>query len=191
MIYAVMGAYLALAVPKFFSFVAIARWQDLLAVMLPYVLACIFFGMTVSCLVRYRENVMLLMVFVSVPLLFLSGVSWPQSSIPGLWQGVSWLFPSTFGIRAYVRLNSMGGTLSDVAWEYRILWIQAGAYFFLASIVYGHQLRLARLGALARLEQINRKAVVAEQIKRRRAPGEAKSKALSTPSADPRLDENG
>ena len=48
--------------------IGLSHWQDLLAIMLPYTLACIFFGMTVSCLVRYRENAMLIMVFVSVPL---------------------------------------------------------------------------------------------------------------------------
>lgn len=143
MVYAVMGAWLLLAVPRLFHFPQLAQWTSLLAVALPYVLACIFFGMTVSCLVRYRENVMLLMVFVSVPLLFMTGLSWPQSNIPGVWQGISWLFPSTFGVRAYVRLNSMGASLADVLFEYRILWIQAGAYFLLAYLVYSFQINQA------------------------------------------------
>ena len=120
MIYILMGAWLTVVVPRIFHFPCLAHWQDLLAIMTPYTLACIFFGITVSCIVRYRENVMLLMVFVSVPLLFLSGVSWPQNNIPGFWQGVSWLFPSTFGVRAYIRLNSMGGTLTDVLTEYPV-----------------------------------------------------------------------
>jgi ABC-2 type transport system permease protein len=144
MVYAVMGAYLVMAVPKMFSFLQIASWQSLLALMVPYLLACIFFGMTVSCLVRYRENVILLMVFISLPLLFLTGVSWPQSSIPGVWQGVAWLYPSTFGVRAYLRLNSMGASVGDVALELRCLWIQVAAYFGMACLVYGHQLRESR-----------------------------------------------
>jgi ABC-2 type transport system permease protein len=111
--------------------------------MLPYTLACIFFGITVSCLVRYRENVMLLMVFVSIPLLFLSGASWPQSAIPGFWQGISWLFPSTFGVRAYVRLNSMGGSIGDVLTEYQILWLHVLIYFVIACLVYRRQIQLA------------------------------------------------
>ncbi|MBR1548135.1 MAG: ABC transporter permease [Prevotella sp.] len=139
MIYAVMGAWLVAGVPRLFHFPQLAQWPSLLAIMIPYVVACIFFGMVVSCMVKYRENVMLLMVFVSVPLLFLTGVSWPQSNIPGYWQGVSWLFPSTFGARAYVRMNSMGATLSDVLTEYKILWVQAFAYFLLAVAVYRFQ----------------------------------------------------
>ncbi len=144
MIYAVMAAYLSLVVPKLFSFPMLAHWNDLLCIMIPYVLACIFFGMTVSCLIRYRENVMLLMVFVSLPLIFLSGVSWPQASIPGFWQGISWLFPSTFGIRAYVRVNTMGATLGQVLPELRFLWIQAAVYFSVTCLVYGHQLKISR-----------------------------------------------
>ena len=144
MIYAVMGAWLVAGVPRLFHFPQLATWQSLLTIMLPYTLACIFFGIVVSCLVKYRENVMLIMVFVSVPLLFLTGVSWPQIEIPGFWQGVSCLFPSTFGARAYIRLNSMGGTLSDVLTEYRILWCQVVVYFIVACLVYRHQVNLAR-----------------------------------------------
>ena len=141
---AVAAAYLSMAVPAMFSFPQLADGLTLLWLLLPYTLACIFFGMTVSCLVRYRENVILIMVFVSVPLLFLSGVSWPQSSIPGYWQGVSWLFPSTFGVRAYIRANSMGASVSQILFEIRILWIQAAVYLGMACLVYRHQFRLMR-----------------------------------------------
>ena len=169
MIYAVMGAYLTMVVPRIFSFITLVSWQDLLTLMLPYLLACIFFGMIVSCVVRYRENVMLLIVFVSVPLLFLTGVSWPQSAIPRFWQSISWLFPSTFGVRAFVRMNTMGATLSDVMLEYRVLWLQALSYFFVCCIVYRHQIILSRRHALDRLERIGRKLQVVGQIRRRKA----------------------
>ena len=154
MIYAVLSAYLVLIVPWMFGFTAIGDWQPLLAVMVPYLLACIFFGMVVSCLVRYRENVMLLVVFISVPLLFMSGVSWPQSNIPGLWQGVSWLFPSTFGIRAYVRVNEMGSTLGEVLPEYQTLWLQTLVYFILACLVYRYQIHLTRQDVRDRLARM-------------------------------------
>ena len=157
MIYAVIGTWLSVIIPRLFNFPHLIQWTDLLAIMLPYTLACIFFGITVSCLVRYRENVMLLMVFVSIPLLFLSGASWPQSNIPGFWQGVSWLFPSTFGIRAYIRMNTMGGTPGDVLFEYRMLWTQVFLYFLVACMVYRFQIRLARQHALERLEFLKNK----------------------------------
>ena len=166
MIYAVMSTYLMIVVPKFFSFIQAAPWQNLLALAVPYLLACVFFGMTVSCLVRYRENVILLMVFVSLPLLFLTGVSWPQASIPGYLQGVSWLFPSTFGVRAYLRMNSMGASVNDVSFELNCLWVQAAAYFGAACLVYGHQLRVSERHARERLDYLRKKREVRQALRR-------------------------
>ena len=139
MIYIVLAAYLTLVVPHLFGFTSLPSATTLVALMLPYILACIFFGITVSCMVRHRENVILLVVFMSVPLLFVSGVSWPGSNIPRFWECISWLFPSTFGIRSFVRVNTMGATLSDVVWEYRALLIQMTVYFLLACAVYRHR----------------------------------------------------
>ncbi len=153
MIYAVMGAWLTMAVPRLFSFPQLASWQSIVQMMLPYTLASIFFGMSVSCMVKYRENVMLLMVFVSVPLLFMSGISWPQSNIPSFWQGVSWLFPSTFAIRCYMRLNSMGAAFSDVSFEYMILWLHTIFYFLLACMVYSYEIHLSKKHTLNRLAE--------------------------------------
>ena len=157
MIYAVMGTWLTVVVPRLFNFPHLGHWQDMLALLTPYTLACIFFGMTVSCIVRYRENVMLLMVFVSIPLLFLSGASWPQSNIPSFWQGISWLFPSTFGIRAFIRINTMGGTLSDVLFEYHCIWVQVVLYFFMACAVYRYQIIESHRHAMDRLKYLKNK----------------------------------
>ena len=167
MVYAIMTTYLTIVVPKMFHFIHIATWQDLSLLLIPYLLACVFFGMTVSCLVRFRENVILLVVFVSLPLLFLTGVSWPQTSIPGYLQGVSWLFPSTFGVRAYLRLNSMGASVADVSSELRCLWIQVAAYLGTTCLVYGHQLRITRQHASERLDYLRKKREVRLALKKR------------------------
>ena len=144
MIYLAVGAYVILAVPAMFGFLQLLSVGPLLALMTPFLLATIFFGMTISCIVRYRENILLIVVFTTVPLLFLSGMSWPQSAMPGAWQAVAGLFPSTFGIRGFIRLNTMGATLQDIRTEYIALWIQTVAYFLAACAVYRHQLRMTR-----------------------------------------------
>lgn len=167
MIYSVMAAYLAVVVPRIFSFPALGQAGDLFAVLFPYVLACIFFGLTLSCLIRYRENVMLLVVFTSVPLLFLSGVSWPQSSMSGIWQAVAAVFPSTNGVRAFVRINSMGATLADVMPEYRALWIQTAVYFFFACIVFRYQIMRSRGHVLHRIAYIKRKRSIRRKLRAR------------------------
>lgn len=141
MIYAVMATYLLCAVPRFFHFIQLANPMDLACMALPYILACIFFSMTLSVFTHYRENVMLLVVFTSLPFLFLSGLSWPQSSIPTIWQVVSWIVPSTFAIRAYVRMNSMGACLNDCSVEYLALWAQVVVYFVTACLTYAYELK--------------------------------------------------
>lgn len=77
----------------------------------------------------------------------MTGVSWPLSNIPGFWQGFSWVFPSTFGIRGFLRISSMGASLSDILPEFRALWIQTGVYFLATCLVFRQQLRSARLKA--------------------------------------------
>lgn len=140
MIFAIMSAYLTLIVPRIFGFTSLVHGGALCGLLLPYLLSCIFFGMTVSCLIRYRENVMLIVVFTSLIFLFMTGISWPQSSIPAFWQGVSWLFPSTFGVRGFLKISSMGATLEDIKPEYEALWAQVIVYFLSTCLVYQIQI---------------------------------------------------
>lgn len=154
MIFSVMAAYVTLVVPRIFGFTSIPQAADLFALMLPYLLASIFFGMLFSCIIRYRENVILLVVFTSLPFLFLAGVSWPESSIPAIWRGISYFVPSTFGVRGFVRISSMGATLNDVRNEYIWLWIQVIVYFFATCAVYKYQLISARRHAIERMTVI-------------------------------------
>ena len=90
MIYAVMATYMLCLVPKMFSLVQIAQAGTLAAFMFPYILACIFFAMTCSIFIHHREACMMIYVFTSVPLLFISGISWPGTAIPKFWEVVSW-----------------------------------------------------------------------------------------------------
>ena len=140
-----------------FSLIQLAEPATLLAFTLPYVLACIFFAMTCSVFIYHRESCMMIYVFTSVPLLFISGISWPGAAIPKFWEIISWIFPSTFGIRGFVGINSMGATLQEIQSDYFALWIQTGVYFITACIVYRRQILLSRHKALARLQQYRKR----------------------------------
>lgn len=144
MVYSLVSVYILCVVPWIFKLNRIAIPGELALFILPYLAACIFFSMTASIAIRNRETCMLLFVFTSVPLLFLSGISWPAVAIPPFWKYFSYIFPSTFGINGYVRINSMGATLNEVAFEYRALWLQAGFYFITACLVYRRQIILSR-----------------------------------------------
>lgn len=136
MVYSLVAVYILCVVPLLFSLNQIAIPSVLALFALPYLTACIFFAMTASIAIRNRETCMLLFVFTSVPLLFLSGISWPGAAMPEFWKYFSYIFPSTFGINGYVRINSMGATLNEVAFEYQALWIQTGIYFLTTCLVY-------------------------------------------------------
>lgn len=144
MVYSLVAVYILCVVPRLFSLNQIAIPGVLTLFTLPYLTACIFFAMTSSIAIRNRETCMLLFVFTSVPLLFLSGISWPGSAMPSFWRYFSYLFPSTFGINGYVRINSMGATLNEVAFEYRALWMQTGIYFLTTCFVYRRQIIQSR-----------------------------------------------
>lgn len=157
MIYAVMSAYMLCLVPKMFSLVQIAQASTLAAFILPYLLSCIFFAMTCSIFIHHREACMMIYVFTSLPLLFISGISWPGAAIPRFWEIISWVFPSTFGINGFVRINNMGATLADVTTEYHALWIQAGVYFLTTCAVYRHQITMNRRHVYERLKDIKKR----------------------------------
>jgi ABC-2 type transport system permease protein len=153
LIFLIMGLYMTICVTRWFGLPQLGHLNELLGLLVPYLLACTFMAMFWSHFIYRREDCILLFVFMSLPLLFLTGISWPQSNIPSFLQGVSWVFPSTFAVRAFVRLNSMGASLSDVVLEYRILWLHTIVYFGLASIVYHVQTKQSRTNMLDRLAE--------------------------------------
>lgn len=140
MLYIVLAVYMFTFVTRAFTLPQLGDYTTFVAFVIPYILSCIFLAMILSAFVYRREDCILLLVFLSVPLLFLSGISWPSPSMPGFWKYVSYLFPSTFGMNGYVKITTMGASLSDIKTEYMALWIQAGLYFILACLFYRLQI---------------------------------------------------
>lgn len=140
-IYFVMAVYAFTVVTHGFLLPELGDFATLALFVTPFLLSCIFFAMVLSAFVWRREDCIMLFVSLSVPLLFISGISWPWESIPSFWKAVSMIFPSTLGMNGYVRIQTMGATLSDVAFELRGLWLQTGVYFLMACLLYRKQIR--------------------------------------------------
>jgi len=157
MVYSIISVYVLCVVPRIFSLNQIGHPDALILFMLPYLAACIFFAMTASIAIRNRETCMLIFVFTSVPLLFISGISWPRAAIPPFWKYVSYIFPSTFGINGFVRINNMGASLNEISTEYKALWIQAGVYFLTTCWVYRWQILRSRKHVLDRYREMKAK----------------------------------
>ncbi len=132
-------------IPRIFGLPQIGNPVTLAFFLTPFLLAIIFFAMTISALIRERENVILICVFVSVPLLFISGVSWPSAAMPDGLKLLSYLFPSTFGINGFVHINTMGGDLLEVRKEWDALWLQAAFYFLTCCLTFRYKIIRARI----------------------------------------------
>lgn len=156
-LYAVIGVYLPLVIPRFFGFTTPASGVALMGLLVPYILACIFFGMALSYMVHYRENVVLLVVLTSTPLIFIAGVSWPQNNISGIRQDMAYLSPSTSNIRRFLHINDMGATLAGTKIEHQVLWVQVLAYSLLACLVYRYQIIHIHRHALERIAGLKQK----------------------------------
>ena len=136
LVYGFTATYVLCFVPWLFNMPQLWQLPTLVAFVVPFLLASIFFGITLSFFVKDRESCFLLFVFVSVPLIFMSGISWPTSNMPDFWRHFAMLIPSTPAVNGFARINTAGALLQDVRREILAMIIQAGAYFMLALFIY-------------------------------------------------------
>lgn len=129
LIYLFLGTIDLIVIPRLFVMPSVGSPWDILQFMVPFLLSSIFFSITVSGFIHSRETGMLLLLSTSLIFLFISGVSWPQVSIPKAWRHLSYFFPSTWGIHGYLHICSMGANIADTAREFNALWYLTGVYF--------------------------------------------------------------
>lgn len=139
-IYAVMCFYMLGAIPAWFGYPDKAGFSQLVALIVPYLLSAIFFGLSLSVFFKNRETPMLLYLFLSLPLLFLSGIIWPLSNMSPVWQAVRSIFPSSHAMLGYIKMNSLGADISETSHEIAMLWKLTAFYFITACLVYKTQI---------------------------------------------------
>lgn len=122
--------------PRLFGLPHIGHISDLIWFLFPFLLATIFFSLTVASFFRERDGVILVCIVFSIVLLFVSGTVWPQCNMPAFWRYFGYLFPSTHGVQGFIRINSMGATLREVHFEYHMLWSQVIFYFFTTCLAF-------------------------------------------------------
>lgn len=140
-VYLVMGYWILFIVPRLFGMTQIGDKWEVIVFIFPFLLACCFFAIAVSFFCKERETPFLIFVFTSVPLMFISGISWPGSAIPWYWTALGKIFPSTHGIEGFVKINNAGATLTEALPEYVALWLLAFVYFGIACLFYRRERR--------------------------------------------------
>lgn len=134
LIYMMIGMYITFIVPLLFDIPMVCDFWTTMAFLCIYVTACVFFSMAFSTLIRHRETPIVALLFLTLPELFLTGFSWPQACFPKFWNLFSYIFPSTFGTRAYINLAGAGASFGTIAPLLRILLIQTAIYFAISII---------------------------------------------------------
>jgi ABC-2 type transport system permease protein len=142
-IYALLCVYMLGIIPEWFGYGQSAGFIQLIALISPFILSSIFLGLTLSVIFKNRESAMMLYLFTSIPLLFLSGIIWPLSNFGKIWLTVREIFPSSNAIFGYIKMNSLGATIFETRKEIMTLWIQTGIYFITACITYGYQVNFS------------------------------------------------
>jgi len=138
-IYALLCVYMLGMIPVWFGYAKAASLLEIIALITPFLLSSIFLGITLSAIFMNRESSMMLYLFTSIPLLFLSGIIWPLSNFSPVWLAVRELFPSSNAMLGFIKMNSLGATIFETRKEIMALWIQTGVYFLTACLVYGYQ----------------------------------------------------
>ena len=124
-----IGLYVTFIVPSLFGIPQRGRFAEVLAMLLFYVTDCVFFSMTWSTLITRRESVFLLFLSMSPIALFLTGCSWPTSAFPGFWKMFSYIFPSTFGVQAFMNMSTAGGDMASSLSQMTMMVLQTIFYF--------------------------------------------------------------
>jgi ABC-2 type transport system permease protein len=136
MIYIPNLAFTLVYLFTWFGFPGKGNFADVCILLVPYLLSVIFLGLMISMLFRRREHSIMTMVFISPIVLFVSGLSWPESSIPKLLYQLAHIFPSTSMIPAFLRIRTMGVPLNQVKPELLFMLVQMIVYFLLAAVTY-------------------------------------------------------
>jgi len=89
----------------------------MLALLAVYALVVSAFGLLLGSLFRSREGGMQASLYISVPMLFLAGSSWPAEALPPVLQTLRWALPSTAGVQGFVALNQLGASAAEVRHE--------------------------------------------------------------------------
>ena len=140
LLYALFSLFLLGILPQLFAIPHRASALSLLVLLIPYLCSTSFLGLALSRWYTDAEAPVLLITFFSIGFIFLSGVSYPFELMPWYWQCAHYLIPAAPAVLAFVELNSMGATLTDVAPSIIALLLQTVIYFVGATYTYRHKL---------------------------------------------------
>ena len=141
LVYIPISIYLLIIIPHLFNLPSlIPSAFELFWFIIPFLFASIFLGMTISTMFYHRENAIPVYVFMSIPILLMSGFSWPREAMPDFWRTFSYIFPSTLASNGYIRMTTMGASMFEISSEHFALWVQVAIYLTTTFFAYNYRL---------------------------------------------------
>lgn len=151
-IYMFTSAFCLYWVHHWYGYPDKSTFMQVLLIMVPYLFASTFLGLTLSNLFTRREHAIIFLVFLSPVVLFISGISWPASLIPKPLYQIAHFLPSTKLIPAYLRIRTMGVGLEGIKNDLWFVLGQVVIYYFTA--VFSFKMSLKRLARKQQKQQI-------------------------------------
>ncbi|KAF1052075.1 MAG: hypothetical protein GAK43_02113 [Stenotrophomonas maltophilia] len=116
-----------------------ASFFQLMCLVLPFLLAVIAMSEFVAEVLPSEEAVYLTMTFITLPLFYMAGFTWPPQAMPVWVQWLAQAIPSTWAIRGVVEMNQMNLPLSAVSERIVVLLGMAAVYALLGTLIYQYR----------------------------------------------------
>lgn len=134
LIYTIITLYLINIHFKLFHYPCNGTALDLTIFLGLYLFVCSLLAVAISALFKRREASLMTLLWSSIPLLMLSGASYPHQSIPKVWQLISLCFPSTHGINGFSKIQTAGASISETWQEVNSLVVLGMVFFVIAYL---------------------------------------------------------
>ncbi len=135
LIYTVFSVFFLGLLPLIFHLPHLGDFINIAVLMIPYLFASAFFAMILSSFFTDAEMPLFFIVVMSVPLVFLTGISYPLELMPWHWKIFHYIIPVAPATMAFVKLDCMGAELIHTRPEMINLWLQCVIYFIIAVIM--------------------------------------------------------
>jgi ABC-2 type transport system permease protein len=144
LIYVGHGLFMFGVVFSLYGFPMRASWLDVIVFLVPYFAAVTLLGLAVAEVFERPESSTVALAAMSLPALFMSGISFPVEVQAGWVRALSVVLPTTFGIQGFLQLAIMGAGFDQTMRPWGALWVQVIAYWSLAWMVLRYKERSAR-----------------------------------------------
>jgi ABC-2 type transport system permease protein len=127
-LYAVTLGFMLTVHYSLFGYPMRGAWWQCVAVLVPYLLAVMLLAQALGALFRRRESPLVWLLWLSIPLLLVSGASLPPQAFPEWLYTIGRVVPSSSAVDAWIAVQSRGASLVDVAPQVATLWCLVAIY---------------------------------------------------------------